>query len=99
MINSGFAFLVLYVHAGVPRPWGSVNPVAGAAPARCAEVVVTHLAQIAETDILGIPPHFGNDVFDASHLNSIIIDTIVKQSLAVGVQSLKSPVEEGMKII
>jgi hypothetical protein len=29
--------------------------------------VVTHLAQITKTDILGIPPHLCNDCFDATH--------------------------------
>jgi hypothetical protein len=79
LIGAGFAFFVLDVHPGITLPWGLVHPVAGASPARCAEVVATNFAQIAETDILRIPHHLRNDCFDASH--SIIINIIVKQSL------------------
>jgi hypothetical protein len=68
MIGSGLAFFILDVHPGIPLPWGPVHPVAGAAPARGAEVAVTNLAQIAKTDILRIPPHLGNDFFEATHL-------------------------------
>jgi len=52
--------------------------VARAAPAGRAKVAVTHLAQITETDIPGIPHHLCNNFFDTTHLNSIIIDIIVK---------------------
>jgi hypothetical protein len=86
LIGPGFAFFVLDVHPGIALPWGPVHPVTGAARARLAEVAVTNLAQITKTDILAIPPHLCNNFFNATHLNSIIIDIIVKQSLSARVQ-------------
>jgi hypothetical protein len=69
--------------------------VARAALARWAEVVVAHFAQIAETDILGIPEHLCKDIFYAAHINSIIIDSTVKQSFSSSYQNLRGQVLPG----
>jgi hypothetical protein len=61
------ALTILDVHSWVPLPGCLVNPVAPATLACISEVTVADLAKIRETDILGIPPHLGEDILNLGH--------------------------------
>jgi hypothetical protein len=52
---------------------------AGSSLSRWAKVVVTHLTELAETEILGIPDHLGNDFCDATHLIVSIKILLIKK--------------------
>jgi hypothetical protein len=62
LVCFGFSFMILNTYSGIALPGGFVNSMTAPTLTRLPKKMITHLAQIAESNISWISPHLGKYV-------------------------------------